>query len=201
MSVLAVTARSLGHPFARWYAEAPILPRRSRHSNEEKKRMNVDQLMTRNVKTCAMNDTLEVAARIMWENDCGVVPIVDQDGRAVGMITDRDICMAGFTQGQQYWQIPVSVAASKTLFAIRPTDSLRNAKDIMQARQVRRLAVTDDSGKVLGVLSLNDIARNAGRRADDLGLDEVAKTLSAISQRPRPASAVATKASSSVHAA
>jgi CBS domain-containing protein len=163
--------------------------------------MNADQLMTKNVKTCSMNDTLEVAARIMWENDCGVVPIVDQDGRAVGMITDRDICMAGFTQGLQYWQIPVSVAASKTLLAIRPTDSLQNAEEIMRARQVRRLAVTDDSGKLLGVLSLNDLARHAGRRADDLGLDEVTKTLSAICQRPRPSSAVATKEPSTAQAA
>ena len=48
--------------------------------------MNVEQLMSKNVKICTPNDTLEVAARIMWENDCGVVPIVDQEGRAVGMI-------------------------------------------------------------------------------------------------------------------
>ncbi len=153
--------------------------------------MNVDQLMTRNIKTCMPNDTLEVAARIMWENDCGVVPVVDAEGRCVAMITDRDICMAGFTQGLQYGQIPVSTAASKTLFSIRPNDSLQKAEELMRTRQVRRLAVLDDAGKPLGILSLNDLARHAGRRSDDLGTDEVAKTLSAICQRPRPATASA----------
>ena len=151
--------------------------------------MNVDQLMSRNVKTCTPNDTLEIAARIMWENDCGVVPVVDSDGRAVGMITDRDVCMAGFTQGLQYWQIPVSTAVSKTLFSVQPDDSLHKAEEIMRARQVRRLAVTSTDGKLLGILSLNDLARHAGHRADDLGTEEVARTLSAIGQSPRPASA------------
>ena len=154
--------------------------------------MNVDQLMNRNIKTCSMNDTLEVAARIMWENDCGIVPIIDGEGRAVGMITDRDICMSGFTQNLPYSQIPVAVAASKTIFCVHPSDSLQNAEEIMRARQVRRLAVTDDDGKIIGILSLNDLARHAGRRADDLGTDEVAKTLSAICQRPRPTTSLST---------
>ncbi len=162
--------------------------------------MNVDQLMTRTIKTCSMNDTLEVAARIMWDNDCGAVPVVDLDGRAIAMVTDRDICMAGFTQGLQYWQIPVSVAASKTLFAVRPTDSLQKTEEVMRARQVRRVAVTDDSGKLLGIVSLNDLARHAAQRADDLALEDVARTLSAICLRPRPATASA-KQSSRAHAA
>ncbi len=147
--------------------------------------MNVEQLMTRNVKTCSANDTLEVAARIMWENNCGVVPIVDQDGRAIGMVTDRDICMAGYTQGLQFWQIPVSIASSKEIFAVHPNDSLQQAEEVMRARQVRRLAVTDDAGKLVGLISLNDLALHIGPRAGDLGTDEVAMTLSAICRHPR----------------
>jgi CBS domain-containing protein len=149
--------------------------------------MNVDHLMNRNVKTCSPNDTLEMAARLMWENDCGVVPVVDLEGHAVGMITDRDICMAGFTQGLQYWQIPVSIAASKCVFAVRPDDSLEKAEEIMRTRRVRRLAVTTEDGRVVGVLSLSDLARHAGRRADDLSSDEIAKTLFAICQHASPA--------------
>lgn len=148
--------------------------------------MNVDQLMSRNIKTCAPSDPLDVAARIMWENDCGVVPVVDQGGKAVGMITDRDICIAGLTQGQQYSQIPVSTAASKTVFAVRPTDSLQAAEDIMRRRQVRRLAVTDDDGKLIGLLSLNDLALRAGDHAEDLSTDEVERTLTAISRHRKP---------------
>ena len=116
------------------------------------------------------------------QNDCGVVPIVDQSGRAVGMITDRDVCMAGFTQGLQFSQIPVSSAASKSLYAIKPTESLQAAEEMMRMRKVRRLAVTDDGGRLVGILSLNDLARHAGHRADDLSTDEVARTLSALCQ-------------------
>lgn len=148
--------------------------------------MNVEQLMSRNVKTCSPNDTLEVAARIMWENDCGVVPLVDAEGRAVGVVTDRDICMAGFTQGLQYWQIPVARAASKSLYAIKPNESLQAAERLMGTHQVRRLAVIDDNGKLVGILSLNDLARHAGRRAEDLSTDEVARTLALVCHRLRP---------------
>jgi len=158
--------------------------------------MKVDQVMTKNVKTCSMNDTLEVAARIMWENDCGVVPIVDSNGHAIGMVTDRDICMAGLTQGMQYWQIPVSVAASKTLVNVRPDASVRKAEEMMRSHQVRRLAVTDDGGKLLGLVALNDLAVRAGRTADDLGLGEVGKTLAAIGRRPRHPAAEKGNASS-----
>ncbi len=56
--------------------------------------MNVGDLMTRDVKTCRSHDSLDRAARIMWDHDCGCVPVVDANGKAVGMITDRDVCMA-----------------------------------------------------------------------------------------------------------
>jgi CBS domain-containing protein len=153
--------------------------------------MNVEKLMSRNVKTCAPNDSLEVAARIMWENDCGIVPVVEAEGRVVGMITDRDICMAGFTQGRPYAQIAVSSAASKVVHAVRPIDSLQKAEETMRANRVRRLAVTDDQGKLVGLLSLNDLALHAGQRADDLSTDEVARTLSAVCQHGTGAASAA----------
>ena len=150
--------------------------------------MNVEQLMSKNVKACTPNDTLEAAARIMWEHDCGAVPVVDGEGRCVAMVTDRDICMAGYTQGMQYWQIPVSVAASKTLFSVRPDDSMVKAEEMMRVHQVRRLPVIDAAGKLVGLLSLTDLARHAGRRSDDVASEEVSRTLFAICQRHHPAS-------------
>ena len=140
--------------------------------------MNVEQLMSRNVKTCTPNDTLELAARIMWENDCGIVPVVDEAGRVVAMLTDRDVCMAGYTQGLQYWQIPVAVAASKLVFSVRPTDSLQQAEELMRTQQVRSLAVTNERGQLVGVLSLGDLAR---RHPDDVSSDELARTLRGVS--------------------
>ncbi len=146
--------------------------------------MKVDMLMSRDVKTCAPTATLDDAARIMWENDCGCVPVVDEQGRATAMVTDRDICMAGLTQGRPYSQIPVSVAASKALYAVKSGDTAQSAEALMSSRQVRRLAVIDDSGRLVGLLSLNDLARRAGRRTGEVASDEVARTLSSICERP-----------------
>ena len=61
--------------------------------------MNVDRLMTRNVECCGPDSTLAEAAQKMWERDCGSLPVCDRDRRVVGMITDRDICMAAWLQG------------------------------------------------------------------------------------------------------
>lgn len=62
--------------------------------------MKVQDIMTADVETCRLDDTLDRPAAIMWERDCGVVPVVDDESRIVGMLTDRDICMAAYTQGR-----------------------------------------------------------------------------------------------------
>jgi CBS-domain-containing membrane protein len=74
--------------------------------------MRVEQLMTRDVKVCRAEDTLSRAAQLMWEHDCGCVPVIgtNGDGRLVGIITDRDIAMAAYTQGWPQSAIPVSTA-------------------------------------------------------------------------------------------
>ena len=88
--------------------------------------MNVGQLMTRTVHACNPDDPLHVAAQIMWEQDCGCVPVVvDEEGgsRVVGMLTDRDVCMAAYTQGKALAVIKVSSAMSREVCSCRPTDS------------------------------------------------------------------------------
>jgi CBS domain-containing protein len=144
--------------------------------------MNVEQLMTRALRTCTPTDTLAQAAAVMWDNDCGVVPVVDNEGRALAMITDRDICMAAYTQGRPLSEIPVSTASSKSLYAVRPNETLRTAEELMRAHKIRRLPVVDDQGHLVGVLSLNDLVRRAGHRTGDLGTNEVTRTLGAICQ-------------------
>ena len=81
--------------------------------------MNAGNLMTAGARTCSLIDSLNLAAQIMWENDCGCVPVVDDDGRAIAMITDRDICMAAYTQGKLLKDMPVSIAASRSLAVSR----------------------------------------------------------------------------------
>jgi len=65
--------------------------------------MKVEQIMTRIVHTCSENDTLNRAAQLMWENDCGCVPVIhggNGSGAVVGVVTDRDVCMGAYTQGR-----------------------------------------------------------------------------------------------------
>jgi CBS domain-containing protein len=159
--------------------------------------MNVGQLMTQNVRACHPDDTLNTAAQIMWDNDCGCVPVVDADRRVVGMLTDRDICMAAYTQGGSLRMLRVSSAMSEKVYSCKPEDTLAAAEELMREKMIRRLPVTDAQGHLVGIISLNDVAREAeGERArprKDVTADEVGLTLAAIC-RPRLPSVIPTAA-------
>ena len=74
--------------------------------------MKVDLVMSKDVASCVPSETLNEAARIMWERDCGIVPVVEsrESGKVVGVITDRDICIAAYTRGRPLAQIPIDEA-------------------------------------------------------------------------------------------
>ncbi len=155
--------------------------------------MHVGSIMARGVLSCRTDDPMSHAARIMWENDCGAVPVVDDTGKVVGMITDRDLCMAAFTRDQPLSRMSVASACSDLLVAVRAGDSIEAAERMMQKHQVRRLPVTDDDGRPVGMLSLNDLARHArpGRGGDELDPRTILSTLAAIGtpregRAPRP---------------
>lgn len=118
----------------------------------------VRSLMSAEVRTCRADDTLEQAARTLWEHDCGALPVIDQ-GRAIAMLTDRDICMATFTQNQAPSRIAVSRAMSKQLFTCSPDDSIGSALSTMGHQRVRRLPIVGHNGELLGLLSMADLAR------------------------------------------
>ncbi len=150
--------------------------------------MRVERLMIKQVASCPSHDNLERAAQVMCELDYGCVPVIDPGGKVVGMLTDRDICMAAYYQGRALGQIPVSSAMSKEVYACLPEDDLTVAEFIMERKQVHRLPVIDDDGCLVGLLSLTDIARRAaeeeGKKRIRKGLKpvEVTHTLAAISQ-------------------
>jgi CBS domain-containing protein len=157
--------------------------------------MKVEQLMTKRVATCAPGDTLNDAARIMWERDCGIVPIVEDGAtpRVVGVVTDRDVCMAAYTRGQPLSQIRVRDAMSTGVASCRAGDDVHEAEQTMRRAQVHRLPVVDDANQILGVISLADIAREAAREAgsqrQEVTALEIGETLAAIRQ-PREIAAV-----------
>jgi CBS domain-containing protein len=129
--------------------------------------MKVEQIMRRDVATCGPQDSLNVVAGIMWDRDCGCVPVVD-GGSVVGMITDRDVCMAAYTQGRPLGSIRVSSAMSKHVHACRSDESVMAAEQTLRLHRIRRLPVVDAEGRLVGILALNDIAREAAREHDPI---------------------------------
>lgn len=156
--------------------------------------MKVGQLMNTVVYACRPFDSLERAAQLMWDHDCGVLPIVDGDSKVIGMLTDRDICMAAMTQGRALREILVNIPMATAIVSCRASDSIADVEQRMRESRVRRLPVLDDSGKLIGMIALNDIAREAYREvsgdAEELDTADVGVTLAVIGQPrdPRPRS-------------
>lgn len=127
--------------------------------------MQVSEIMTQQIGSCRPESSLEDAAQLMWNRDCGVVPVTTGDGinRPVGIITDRDICMCAMFQGKPLRELRVDQAMSREVRACRPQDTIAQAGQLMRDAQVRRLPVVDGTGSLIGILSLSDIAREAAR--------------------------------------
>jgi hypothetical protein len=101
----------------------------------------------------------------MWDGDIGCVPVVAESGHVVGMVTDRDICMAALTREQPLREIPVAVAMSKEILSCPPDATLIEAEEIMRSGQLRRLPVIDSDSSLVGIVSLNDFCAS-GRARD-----------------------------------
>jgi CBS domain-containing protein len=147
--------------------------------------MNVSELMTRDVACCSADDSLRSAAQMMWDRDCGAIPVVEPGTRrAVGMITDRDICMAALIQDRPLSSIRISDVMSGALHACHPDDSVADAERTMRERQIRRIPVVQDDGELVGILSLADVVRVAQRagngRNREVAPQEVVSTLDGI---------------------
>jgi CBS-domain-containing membrane protein len=115
--------------------------------------------MTPRVRTCTPNDSLACATQIMWDSDCGAVPIVAADGRLCGLVTDRDACMAAYTKGLPLSAIRIADVMAKRVHTCKPDDTLTHAILLMANAEVRRVPVVDGDGRPLGMLSLADVAR------------------------------------------
>jgi CBS domain-containing protein len=146
--------------------------------------MKVQDIMTADVETCGPASDLGHAATIMWKRDCGSVPVVDNERKVVGMITDRDICMAVSTRNKLASQIKVSEVISGKVYACAPDDDVRAALETMQSAQLRRLPVVDNDGTLHGILSINDVVLHSarGRSKKHVSHRDVMATLKVLSE-------------------
>ncbi|HYL99737.1 MAG TPA: CBS domain-containing protein [Blastocatellia bacterium] len=151
--------------------------------------MKVKDVMTSEVRTCTRETNLAKVAEIMWINDIGILPVVDESRRLVGLITDRDVCVAAGTRPLLAAQITAGSVMSGRSFVCKPDDDLKSALRTMRTQRVRRVPVVDSSGVIQGLLSIDDIAIAAQKGGDRSAVtfEDVVLTLKALSQHDLPA--------------
>jgi CBS domain-containing protein len=141
--------------------------------------MKVKDLMTRDPATCTPDTTVAEAAHLMWEQDCGILPVVD-DGALVGVVTDRDMYIALATRNERAAGLRVGAVASQNVATCVPEDDVREALITMKRQRVRRLPVVGFGTTVVGILSINDILHGA---RDAVPAQEIVDTLQTICGR------------------
>lgn len=145
--------------------------------------MKVQEIMTADVHFCHSADNLAQAAAHLWDNDCGILPVKDESGKVVGMISDRDICIATVTKNRLASEITVGeVSGNQEVYACAPDDDVQEALKLMQEHQVRRVPVIDEAGELRGILSINDVilAAEAGGWGQGVSFQDVMATLKGI---------------------
>lgn len=119
--------------------------------------MNVNEAMTTSVKTCNASTSLDEIARLMWQEDCGAIPVVTDTNQPIGIVTDRDIAMAAMLNHQPLWNIPAStVIQGQHLSCCSQQETIESCVAKMEENGVRRIVVTDDSGALCGIVSMGD---------------------------------------------
>jgi CBS domain-containing protein len=119
--------------------------------------MYVNEVMTTSVTTCRSDTSLDEIARQMWNSDCGAVPVLDANDKPIGIVTDRDIAMSAMLNHTPLWEIPAAtVTRGQQLCCCNQHDPVEDCITTMEQRGVRRLPVTDDAGKLVGILSMSD---------------------------------------------
>ena len=148
--------------------------------------MKVQDVMTGDVKFCRPEVNLATAAGMMWENDCGIVPVVDGAGKLIGVLTDRDIAMAVAMKGRFASDILVSEIMSTQIHTCALNNDIKSALKTMRHEKVRRLPVVNSDKVLQGILSMNDVVLRAeeakGKHLPDLSYEDAMSTLKAISE-------------------
>jgi CBS domain-containing protein len=148
--------------------------------------MLIRDIMTRDVSACGLDTTLESAAAMMWQNNCGSIPVVDQGGVPIGIVTDRDVAMSAALNHKPLWELTArEVLDGRATFTCRGNDNVHSALRAMWAQHVRRIPVVDDGGHLEGIVSMDDVIARAergsrGNTPPELSFDDAMTTLKAV---------------------
>ena len=150
--------------------------------------MKVKEVMTPDARAIWITQSLADAAKEMWQNDCGALPII-KGRKVVGMITDRDICMAGAMRDCSLSRISVEEIMTKSVYTARPDEEIDHALQTMRDHKIRRLPVLNVAGELQGIVSMNDIVLHAkakNGKKPPIDYSDVVKTYQAICEHPVP---------------
>ncbi|MEQ8767277.1 MAG: CBS domain-containing protein [Planctomycetota bacterium] len=148
----------------------------------------VQSWMSDQPRVCHPQDSLDQAIRSFWDGDCGMVPVVSEHSSGLlGVLTDRDACIAMWSRGESAARVPVESVMTLDVVSVRAEDSVGRAHELMREHRVRRLPVLGAEGQIVGILSLSDLAR----RATELPAEdrtrvsrEIAETFAAVCGGP-----------------
>lgn len=152
--------------------------------------MKVKEVMVGTPVECNFQANLGSAVELLWKQQCGILPIANNEEKILGVVTDRDICIALGTRNRLAGEILVGEVISGKLFSCKPDDDIHAALAMMAEKKVRRLPVIDAAGKLQGILSMDDVvlraeSRGAGR-TPELSYEHVIETFKKIYEAPLP---------------
>ena len=145
--------------------------------------MKVQDVMTKDVLFCSPTDNPAAAAERMMQKDCGIIPIVTEEKKVIGVITDRDICLAYARRGAKLAAFNLEEFIGKKIISCQPTDKIEDALKKMKKNQVKRLIITSQDGILLGIISIADILLATDKHKSLT--KKVISTLKSIN-KPRP---------------
>ena len=158
--------------------------------------MQVKACMTHDAKFAMPETSLKEAARIMDAGNFGAVPVVSRRGEVVGILTDRDICLAIARSERSASEIPVGEIMTRKVFTCEAEESIDDAMRTMRHHRVRRLPVVTEEGRLAGILSMDDVVLHsdagAGWISAGIGYGETVGTLKSIYQHPSASASGAT---------
>ncbi len=139
--------------------------------------MNVEQIMTKNPACCTADTGLQEVAQMMVDNDCGCIPVVDDETSKVpvGMVTDRDITCRIVAAGKNPLDLTAGDAMTSSVVSVSPDTPIEECFNLMESSQIRRIAVVDENGACCGIVAQADVAANASDAKTAEVVQEVSK--------------------------
>jgi len=146
--------------------------------------MKVRELMTKTIAICHSETNLASAGALKWESDCGVLPVVDERKKVIGILTDRDVCIALTTNDRRPSAMTVGDISGPRAFVCSQDNDVQLALKLMREHRIHRVPVVNKAGILEGILSLKDIVlraeKDVGRKRPDISYDDVVLTLQTI---------------------